>query len=460
MTRKNRGEKTPQPEARDFRMDLDEEVELSLPVEEEPVQYIPELSEPVAYEELLERQEQERAAAPPDLEEEEELPPGMERKPRSDFKLNMERELKKIPDYSRGEKQSKKKKRRKITTFAKVMLAFVILGVSVCLSLVILFGVEEVFGMNKEDHPAVISVARDSGLSQIAVQLEEAGVVRSADLFKLYYKLVEPTGSFQYGTYKLNANMSYDAIITELFKYSSKREETTVMFPEGSTLYEMALALQKKNVCSVEDFLSAVNDEEGFGYAFEEQIAESELRYHRREGYAFPDTYNFFIGDNPVDVVNKLLKNFQSKWTEEMEQKRLESDLTLDQVVTLASIVQKESGTPKEMRRVASVYLNRMNSSESFPRLEADPTRKYAEQLELQMGSLVNEAIVNAYNTYEGTGLPPGPICNPGMDALEAVLSPAETPYYFFCNNLETGEYFYAETLAEHERNLVKAGLR
>lgn len=230
------------------------------------------------------------------------------------------------------------------------------------------------------------------------------------------------------------------------------------MFPEGATIYDMALKLQTENVCTVEEFMATI-DGTDFGYDFEKELTSNPLRYHKLEGYAFPDTYNFYVGDNPVDVVNKLLKNFSNKWTDEREELQESSGLTMEQVIIVASIVQKESGNPTEMRRVASVYLNRLNSKEIFPKLEADPTRKYSEQLRLQMQGIVDQELLDAYNTYEGVGLPPGPICNPGLDAIDAVLNPEETDYYFFCNNLETGEYFYATTMEEHERNLWKAGL-
>lgn len=381
------------------------------------------------------------------------------KKERRDFNLNLEKELKKIPDYRRGDPRYKKKrKKRKLTAFAKIMMAVIILGLSVSLSFVILTAAQDMFGMNKPDEEIIISVPQNATVTDVAEQLETTGVIRSAYLFRLYYRVVDPSGSIQYGTYKLNSNMSYDAIIGELSKYSTSRDEVTVMFPEGSTLYDMALALQKENVCDVDVFLEAV-DQTNFGYDFETQLPEDPNRFHRLEGYAFPDTYNFYVEDNPIDVANKLLKNFSNKWTEERETKRKASGLTLDQVITIASIVQKESGNPEEMKRVASVYLNRLNSRETYPKLEADPTRKYSEQLRLQMKGIVDQEVLDAYNTYEGAGLPPGPICNPGLDAIDAVLNPEQTDYYFFCNNLETGEYFYATTLQEHEQNLRKAGL-
>ena len=114
------------------------------------------------------------------------------------------------------------------------------------------------------------------------------------------------------------------------------------------------------------------------------------------------------------------------------------------------------------MSRIASVYANRLKNPGAYPNLQADPTRNYAEELALQM-NVVNQEILDAYNTYEGAGLPPGPICNPGLDAIKATLYPEETEYFYFCTNLdsslETRQYYYATTLEEHEQNLRAAGL-
>ena len=111
------------------------------------------------------------------------------------------------------------------------------------------------------------------------------------------------------------------------------------------------------------------------------------------------------------------------------------------------------------MKKVASVYHNRLNNPGTYPLLQADTTRVYARELKEQMGTAVNQEILDAYDTYQSGGLPPGAICNPGEAAIEAVLNPDDTDYYFFCSDLTTGQFYYAETYAEHQINLQKAGL-
>ena len=111
------------------------------------------------------------------------------------------------------------------------------------------------------------------------------------------------------------------------------------------------------------------------------------------------------------------------------------------------------------MKKVASVFYNRLNNPDEYPLLQSDPTTNYVEDIIMPNIEVRSKKIFEAYDTYQGAGLPPGPICNPGLDAINAVLYPAETDYYYFCSNLETGEFYYAETLEQHEQNLVEAGL-
>lgn len=378
------------------------------------------------------------------------------RKKTEAFKLDISKDIKEIPNYVSVHRV--KKTRYRAGVFAKVMFALIIVGLSIILSFAILFAVQDAFGIGKPENDYLIEIEQNSGLSQIADILKEKGVINSAMLFKAYYKFTDAEADFHYGTYQLNSNMSYDRILTELSKYSKSRDEVKVMFAEGLTLYEMADLLEINKVCKAEDFINTVNTTD-FGYDFEKNITKDELRFHKMEGYLYPDTYIFYTDDNPVNVANKFLSNINKRIFTGLEQELKGMTMTQDELITIASIVQREAGNIEEMKKVASVYLNRLNTPGVFARLEADPTRDYAEELKLQM-SVKNQEILDAYNTYEGQGLPPGPICNPGIDAIKAVLEPADTDFFYFCTNLKTGEFYYAKTLDEHNVNVSKAGLR
>lgn len=384
------------------------------------------------------------------------------RRPRRDFHLRLDGELKRIPDYTRPSwHSSRARARRRMTAFAKVMLALIILGLSVFLSLIIIFTAQEVFGLGKPSREIVVDIPQNAGVAQIAEILEERGVVRSALIFKGYFKVLDPESNFQYGSYSLNSNMSFESIVSELSKYSSTRDEVKVSFPEGFTLYQMARRLEENKVCKADEFLRAINTYD-FDYEFEQEISNNSLKFHKLEGFAFPDTYFFFVDDNPVNVAKKLLQNFNNRVDETLRARMKELGYTLEETIIIASIVQREAGRSDEMARVASVYANRLKNPGTYPNLQADPTRGYAEELAKQMDR-VDQRVLDAYNTYEGTGLPPGAICNPGLDAIKATLYPEETDYFYFCTNLDSPlderEFFYAKTLEEHEENLRKARL-
>lgn len=373
-----------------------------------------------------------------------------------EFHLNVEHKIKGIPDYH---PEARIKTKTSMSVFAKIMFAIVIVGVSVILSLVIIFAAQDAFGIKKEDRPIVIDVPENAGVAAIAEILEEKEVIHSAFFFKVYYKVSKIEGNLNFGSYELNSNMSYGAIIDELQKYSKNKEEVSIMFPEGATIYEMAKLLQQNEVCKASEFINVLNTTD-FGFAFEEKIPNHSKRYHSLEGYVFPNTYRFFKNDNPVSVAKKMLVEFDDILTEEdLETEIQKTGYTLDEFMTIASIVQSEAKTKEEMRKVASVYFNRLKNKETFSQLQADPTRDYANEIKSQM-DIIDQSILDAYNTYEGLGLPPGPICNPGLEAIEATLTPEETPYYYFCTDTKTGEFYYAETLEEHNKNVRKAGLR
>lgn len=368
------------------------------------------------------------------------------------FNLNIESKISSMPDYLDETKTAS----GKVSVFARVMFAVAIVGISVFLSLIIIFSTSEILAINKPDRPIVIDVPENIGVKGIADLLEERKVIDNSFVFKVYFKLFAKDVSLNYGTFDLNSNMPYDAIINSMARYSSAKNEVTVTFPEGLTIYEMAKKLETSGVCKAKDFMDVLN-EKTFGYDFETSLSKNPLKFHKLEGFVFPDTYNFYKDDVPYNVAKKLIKQFDTVVNDEIRQKMKNMGYTLEQTLTIASIVQKEAGKTEEMRKVASVYHNRLNNKDTYPNLQACPTRDYANELKKQM-DVIDQTIIDAYNTYEDVGLPPGPICNPGIDAIMATLDPEQTDYFYFCTGSD-GQFYYGKTLAEHEKNIRKAGL-
>ncbi len=377
------------------------------------------------------------------------------------FRLHAGKEIEEIPEYTLADEDPKKiRTKRRRSAWIRVTLGIVIVALTGLLSFGILFGVQDMSGFGKADQTVTIEIPQNAGTEKVASVLEDAGVVKSGLLFRVYYKLTKPVGSFHAGVYTLNANMSYSTILSELFKYASSKEEIEVQFPEGATIYQMAKKLEEKGVCSLQEFLTAA-DTVSIDLPFVSELKKNELEYHPLEGYLFPDTYMFYKNDNPANVIKKMMSTFEAKVLTEANKARMqELGLSLEETIALASIVQQEGNSEKSMLMVSSVYHNRLNDAQTFPKLQADPTRVYGRELRTQMEDQVNEEIITAYDTYESKGLPPGPICNPGTQAITATLYPESTEYYYFCTNLQTGKFYYAKTLAQHEKNLVSAGLK
>lgn len=238
---------------------------------------------------------------------------------------------------------------------------------------------------------------------------------------------------------------------------STTSNTVRITFPEGSTVTQIAKKLEENGVCSASDFISAANDPlnlEGFSF----EIPNPDERAFLLEGYIFPDTYDFYRNESAQTAIKRFLKNSEVKFTDEILSRCEELGYTLDEILTLASIIQEEAGDPTEMYTVSSVLHNRLSSSR-FPKLQCDVATFY---LRDYVKPYVDEGkyaeLIELYNTYNCEGLPAGPITNSGIDAVMAALYPEDTDYYYFITDGE-GEYHYAETWAEHVANCDAAGL-
>ena len=231
----------------------------------------------------------------------------------------------------------------------------------------------------------------------------------------------------------------------------------TVMFPEGSTVSQIALLLEENGVCSASDFMAEADNPlnlEGFSF----EIPNPDERSFLLDGYLFPDTYEFYKNESASSAIRRFLKNTESKLTEEIRTECDKLGFTLDEILTLASIIQEEAGNPAEMDKVSSVLHNRLQSKK-YPRLQCDVATFY---LRNYVKPYVDEAryeeLTALYNTYKCDGLPAGPITNSGIDAVKAALFPEKTDWYYFVTDSD-GVYYYAETWSDHLENCENAGL-
>ena len=338
-----------------------------------------------------------------------------------------------------------------------ISLAYTAVTVLLCVFIAVMFlrVFNDVLAFITENRAVTITIDADDSVDDVAGKLKDAGLIKYDWLFSYVAKFEGSTGPYQEGEHTLNDNMNYMQLLSEIEVQPVARETVWVTFTEGMTVDQMADLLEENGVCDADDFREEVMSGADYGYDFEQEMSTSSDIYYPLEGYLFPDTYEFYTNETPANVITRMLQNFQNK-IDTVQDQMAEMGLTQHQTITLASIIQSEaSGDPANMALVSSVYWNRLNDPENFPMLQSDPTRNYANSTILMTGqSSTYQQKAAAYDTYQCTGLPAGPICNPGMDAILAALSPETTAYYYFISDSD-GNFYFAETLEQHEANIA-----
>ena len=351
---------------------------------------------------------------------------------------------------------------------------------AVLLLLVLTAGAAGVFAYNeingnggKPGAEVTVSIPQGSGVAAIAKELKEAGVIRSAYLFRWYVGHKGAAGKLQYGDFTLQTGgYSYDGLITELSAYA-KADSVRLTFPEGITAIDIAQRMEKAGLCTAEEFLEEANTGDFSAYKFWQYVPDNKEapdRFMKCEGYLFPDTYEFLTEDTVHNYVATFYSHFDRQFTDEMYKELDKQDLSLSEVITLASFVQEEAGNEQDSN-VAQVFRNRLAEGSPYPKLQSN-TSSYVQSDEDNNylwnwvapwyggWDKIPENILNAYDTYSCTGLPAGPISNPGLAAIQAALAPQPDEdvkgCYFFVTDL-SGHYYYARTYAEHQANCEKA---
>lgn len=307
---------------------------------------------------------------------------------------------------------------------------------------------------SEADVPVLFSIEEGETAVSIAARLEEMGLIRDADLFRLYLRNQGIDAHLEAGDYDLNPKMNMVEIAQAL--QHARVEEIVVTIPEGWRAEQVAEFLEKQDIMDGDKFMEMVESGGDFDYDFlRDRPAGSPTSL---EGFLFPETYRIPKGAGPEALLQRMLNTFDRRVTTEMRAKAAQEGWTLYEAVTLASIVEREAVVPEERPVIASVYLNRLSAGML---LGADPTVQYALGYQPATGqwwktpmSLEEYSGVDSpYNTYLYPGLPPGPICSPGLDSIRAVIEPAQTDYYYFVARGD-GSHIFARTVEEHERNV------
>jgi UPF0755 protein len=324
-----------------------------------------------------------------------------------------------------------------------------------------------VYPVDPDDNtPIQVVIPSGSSASRIASLLyrargeDEPGLIVSTASFKVYVDFTGRANSLRAGTYVLSRNMTIPEIVNILCAGNEARRVTRFTIPEGYTAAEIAQALFEAGMLEdQEQFLALCKDETMLSGGYLDPLLNASDRRYALEGYLFPDTYEVYEDAAAADILKKMLNRFAVIFTEEDANRARELNMTTDQVMTLASMIEKEAGAAEDFPRVSAVFHNRLKQGMA---LESCATLSYALGVKKYTFTEEELSTVSPYNTYRNKGLPVGPICNPGRAAIEAALYPSEeymsAGFLFFCNMnpKQTNRLVFSRTYEEHRQNVVK----
>ncbi len=357
-----------------------------------------------------------------------------------------------------------------ISVIKAITYIVAVIVVSVFLAVFIILVGNDVYAFVKDESVVEVTIPEYATLNDISVILHENGVIEYPTIFKIYANLQEKddlptdgmpqeTEKFLAGTYSVTPMMNYDELLAA-FKPKKPTGTSRITIPEGYTTDQIINLFVSKGIGTKEGYVEVINNYD-FDYWFIDELEASgwkDGRYYRLDGYLFPDTYEFYNASSEAVVIGKLLKRFNEVFVDSYAQKAKELGYTVDELLTLASMIEKEGGTQSDFFNISSVFNNRLNNPTTYPYLESDATIVYA--IEHETGEHItptkeHTTYETPYNTYTHTGLPPGPIANPSASAIRAALYPSDTDYYYFYSASSTVT-LYAVTYPEHLENIQK----
>lgn len=277
-------------------------------------------------------------------------------------------------------------------------------------------------------------------MSYVADQLKDNGIIKYKWLFKLFGSVYNADEKIDPGTYELKAIYDYKALVKKMTSGSAAMVTKKITFPEGYTMRQIFKKLNDEGVCDYDELMDAAANST-FNYSFLEGTEKGDA--NRLEGFLFPDTYEFYEGMPAATAINKLLEVFHYKMTAEMLGWQEESGYTMREIVTIASMIEKEAANDTEQYTIASVIYNRLKKD--WP-LQIDSTTLY--EYPDHEGAPTAEMLAkdSPYNTRISKGLPPSPICSPGITSIRAALQPSSTNYMYYALNTATGQHEFFKT--------------
>lgn len=339
------------------------------------------------------------------------------------------------------------------TTKVIVIVIVIVLVISAGWIFKILFISQSGLGLTKS-----FVIQDGEGVHQISRELKQDGLIDNSYIFESYVWYCQAGAKILAGEHEIKDNWSVRQLVNALTSGNDLQNEEAIRVIEGWNLNDLSDYFDKNGLIAKADFFKLV----GYPAKSNNQIpAEWASQYPflqaippgvSLEGYLFPDTYRIYKIAKPEEIIKKMLDNFQLKAWPQISQGLSAKKMTPNDILTLASILEKEAKTLPDKKAVAGVYYNRLKIGMA---LQADPTVNYITGKQTDRPSLDDLKSNNLYNTYKYPGLPPGPICNPGLDSIMAAVYPGKSDYLYFINTPD-GKLIFAKTLQEHQANRAK----
>lgn len=284
----------------------------------------------------------------------------------------------------------------------------------------------------------------------VSQRLYSNGIVANDSLWSNWMDRHYPDYEYCAGEFLLTNDMSYEEIAQKLQNPDVSHKSVSVCIPEGYNVFDIATALEENGICSGNDFLEACRSKDDYDYSFISEIPESDTIAYELEGFLFPATYDFEENMDAREVVDEMLAAFADRITDSWRSYCSENDITLYELVTLASVVEKETLGEGVAQNIASVFINRLNSSH---KLQSDVTIDYGNALR---ANGFDDSVVTSYNTYKCSALPSGPICNPGVANIDAVVNHTDTDYFYFFSYNNGADFYFTDDYSDFSENWEK----
>jgi UPF0755 protein len=301
----------------------------------------------------------------------------------------------------------------------------------------------DILGKNQSDDTYILVIEKKDFEYEVGQKLANNKIVCSDVVWTNWMSKHYPDFEYINGEYNMTASMSYEEIVTKLQNPDVSHKSVKVCIPEGTNAMQIADILEENGICKAADFLEVCKSTDGFDYDFLETVPDSDLIAYKLEGFLFPATYDFAMNSEAKDIASQMLEAFDYRITDDMEQFCKDNDMTMYELITLASVVQEEALGQSSAKNIASVFINRLKKGS---KLQSDVTYYYARDLRDEYG--FSQEVYDAYYTYRCSGLPAGPISNSGSDIIDAVVNYPKTDYLYFFSDLQQ-EFHFAKDYDE-----------